>query len=116
MLVPGAAYSVTLMQNAATGTGNGTAVSPVSTNNGSYAWLTCQVNGITTATITWEATVDGTNWVAFGMTDTADGSTVATTATADGLYRGIVAGYTSVRARISAHTTGTITVTGQMVA
>jgi len=112
MQVPGGVVKQVLLQNAATGTGNGTTVAPIDTANGAWTWLTCQVYGITTATITWEATVDGTHWVAFGMTATSDGSTVATTATADGIFRGVVVGYNNVRARISAHTTGTITVTG----
>ena len=79
--------------------------------DGVYATLTAQVVGITTATITWEGTVDGTNWVAIQATNLNTGS-AATTATADGLYRINVTGLLKVRARISAWTAGTITVTG----
>ena len=112
MQVPGGTYMIVTMQNAATATGDGEAVDTIDVSNGAWTWWTAQVNGITTATITWEMTVDGTNWEAFGMTDLADNSTVATTATADGVFRGVVAGIPSVRARISAYTDGTITVTG----
>jgi hypothetical protein len=75
--------------------------------------LTCQVTGITTATITWEGTVDGTNWVAIQAVDLGTG-TAATTATANGIYRINCTGLVEVRARISAHTTGTIYVTGAL--
>jgi hypothetical protein len=115
MLVPGAqAYKRTL-QSAAVATGNGTPVTVTAGGEGGYATLTVQVVGITTATITWEGTVDGTNWVAILATPLTTG-TAATTATADGIYRINVTGLASVRARISAWTSGTITVTAYMVA
>lgn len=115
MQVPGAqAYKRTL-QSAAVATGNGTAVTCTSGPEGSYATLALQVQGITTATITWEATIDGTNWVAVQATPLTTG-TAATTATADGLFRVNVTGLVSFRARISAYTSGTITVTGYLTA
>lgn len=99
------------MQNAAVATGNGTTMECTGATRGAMTVLTMQVQGITTATITFEATIDGSNWVAVQATNLNTGS-VSTTATADGLHRITVLGLVSVRARISAYTTGTITVTG----
>jgi len=70
-----------------------------------------QVTGITTATITFEATVDGTNWAAVRAIPLSTG-TGATTTTADGLFLVPVGGMSQLRARISAWTAGTITVSG----
>ena len=104
-------YKTAILQNAATATGNGTALECTPVNDGAYYSLTAQVAGITTATITWEGTVDGTNWVAIQATNLNSGA-AATTATADGIVRITVLGLRQVRARISAYTSGTITVTG----
>lgn len=93
------------LQNAAVATGNGT---PISLKGWSEMGL--QVTGITTATVTFEGTVDGTNYVSVGLAAVATG-TVATSATADGMFylpRGLH--LNMFRARISAWTSGTITV------
>lgn len=111
MNVPGAQYINAIMQNAATAGGNGTPMDCTAAARGAMTVLTMQVQGITTATITFEATIDGTNWVAILATN-LNNDTTATTATADGIYRITVLGLISVRARISAYTSGTITVTG----
>ena len=105
-----------IMQSSAVATGNGTAIVTSGGSDGGFTTLTCQVKGITSATITWEATCDGTNWVAVGFTTMADVATIATTATADGIYRAVVLGFASVRARISTWASGAITVTGIAVA
>lgn len=115
MNAPGGQYINLVMQNAATATGNGTAMDCTAITRGAMTALTMQVTGITTATITFEATIDGTNWVAILATNLAN-DTTATTATADGIYRITVLGLVSVRARISAYTSGTITVRGILVA
>lgn len=111
MLVPGGQYEKVVMQDAAVATGNGTAAASTSGSGGCYTTLTVQITGITTATITFEATIDGSNWVAIAFTNLNAG-TDATTATANGLYRATVLGLVSVRARISSWTSGAITVTG----
>jgi hypothetical protein len=111
MLQKGGEFQVVKMQVAAGATGNGTVATPVAMENGAFNTLTAQVTGITTATITWEGTVDGTNYVGFLMAPVTTG-TLALTSTADNVYRGTVTGFVSVRARISAFTTGTIYVTG----
>lgn len=104
-------YKRAIFQNAAAATANGTAHDATPSSDGPYYSCTFQVQGITTATITWEATIDGSNWVAV-RAENLNSGTLATTATADGLYRLTVLGFAQVRARISAYTSGTITVTG----
>lgn len=113
MNVPGAQYINAIMQNAATAVGNGTPMDCTAAARGAMTVLTMQVQGITTATITFEATIDGTNWVAIQVTNLTSGA-LATTTTADGLFRVTVLGLVRVRARISAYTSGTITVTGML--
>lgn len=92
-----------ILQNAATATGDGTAM-VVS----GYGTIGVQVV-LTSATITFEATIDGTNWVAVLCSLSTDAST-STTATASGLYQCQVAGYNQFRARISTYGTGPVTV------
>lgn len=99
----------TVMQSGAVATGNGTTFSA---GGHGYNTLGMQVVGITTATITFEATIDGTNWVSLLATNVASGAAAAT-ATADGIYRADIASLHQVRARISAWTSGAITVKGR---
>lgn len=70
-----------------------------------------QVQGITTATINWETTIDGTNWDAVRAMNTETGA-IATTATADGQFWVPPGGKRQLRARISGYSGGTITVKG----
>ena len=105
------AYSSHTFQSAATGTGNGTALALGDTTNK----LTVQIDGITTATITFEASVDGgTTYDPVLLVSLAAG-TVSTTATADGLWRlaDKASNYSHFRTRISSYTSGTITVKGR---
>ena len=100
-------YSKSLtMQSAAAATGNGT-VFDVS----DFASLGLQVSGTFVGTITFEATLDRTNYVAVQVVNANDGG-VVTTATAPGLFGLDVSKWTQVRARVSAFTSGTITVVG----
>lgn len=115
MLTPGGNYLYQYMQNAAVATGNGTAIETTSAATGGCSTLAMQVTGITTATITFEATIDGTNWVAVLATNVTSGS-AATTAAANGIYRLDCSGLAAVRARISAWTSGAISVVGVAVA
>lgn len=104
-------FSTTVtMQDSATATGNGTYVSVAD-----RAFIVMQVSGTFTATITFEGTVDESNWVAIQATNLNDGS-VATIATSAGLYAAPAAGLTRVRARISSYTSGSVTVTGHAIA
>ncbi len=101
-------YANTAMQTAAVATGNGV---PAPTA-GAISGEMMKITGITTATITFEATCDDTNWDSVQATNTATGA-VATTATANGTYFVPAAGYTQVRARISAWSSGAITILGR---
>lgn len=111
MKQPGTDYRYVVMQSAAVATGNGTAVTCTSTENGALSSLTMQVVIVTTATITFEGTIDGTNWIAILATNLTSAA-AATTATASGLYRCTVTGLIQARARISGWTSGAVTVTG----
>lgn len=77
--------------------------------------LAVQVTGTWSATITFEVTVDGTNWVSYELNPTADmqgtsGSLSATTA-ANGVWVGPSFGLAGFRARVSAYTSGTAVIT-----
>jgi hypothetical protein len=95
------------MQNAATATGNGT----VLTTTG-YGTAVVQVTGTFVGTITFEGSVDGTNYHAISATQMGT-TTIATTATTTGIYRTSVSGLTNIRARVSAYTSGSITAVGR---
>jgi hypothetical protein len=115
MPIAGGAYQYQpKMQDAATGTGNGTAMTCTAPGNGGWAVLVIQLVISNTATVTFEATVDGSNWIAILFENLNSGAS-ATTATASGLYRATVLGLTQVRARVSSYSSGTITALGQMV-
>jgi hypothetical protein len=102
-------YSGTITGIAATA--DGTAILCTEASGGAYTTLTVHVEGISGDTITFEATIDGTNWIAIQFTNLNSGA-AGTTATADGLYRATVLGLKQVRARISTYSSGTIIVLG----
>ena len=92
------------LQSAAAATGNGSTLDTSLTQT-----LTLQVSGTFVGTITFEASTDGTNWAT--MTCYLLGSSSAVTApTAPGLWRCNVLGVPLIRTRVSAYTSGTITV------
>jgi len=95
-----------VFQTAAVTTTNGTAM-----NVKGIPAVGLQVTGITTATITFEMTGDGTNWEAVRAINLGTG-TGATTTTADGVFLIPMGGQYQFRARISSWTAGTITVSG----
>ena len=97
------------IQEAATATGNG-----LEFDVRGYATTVFQVYGTFSGTITFEGSLDGTNWVAVRTENLNDGS-IGTTATAAGLYRLGSAGLGTVRARISVYTSGSITVVARGV-
>lgn len=70
-------------------------------------YVAIQLAGTFTATVSFEGTVDGANWVALNLTP-SNSATPASTATAVGVWSGNVGGYSQVRARVSAYTSGTI--------
>ena len=95
-----------IMQSAAVATGNGTAIDVTELST-----LTMQVSGTFVGTVTFEATVDDTNWIAVQVKNRNSGK-LSTTATGVGLYSLSVSGLQKVRARVSAWTSGNITVHG----
>lgn len=96
-----------VFQSAIATNGNGTAMAV-----GGLPGVGVQITGLTTATVNWEATIDGTNWVAVQASNLNNGA-VAATATANGLYYVPTPGVDQIRARISGHSSGTITITGK---
>jgi hypothetical protein len=105
--LPAYSQNLVVLQNAATATGNGAwlPVRQSSTPNGAVA----QVTGTFSATITWEATINGTDWVAVLGTNLSTG-TQASTATAAGIYTFSIPRAEHFRARISAYSSGSVTV------
>jgi hypothetical protein len=75
-----------------------------------YSTVTFQFTGTWVATVTFEATMDGTNYVSVFAEDVTN-RTSATTATANGYYRVSAVGSEKVRARVSAYTSGTVVAT-----
>jgi hypothetical protein len=76
----------------------------------SSGMLSCQVTGAFTGTITFEATCDGSNWVAAHMNPVGQPesySTATTTASAAGIFNARSYAYTGFRARCSAISAGT---------
>jgi len=70
-----------------------------------------QVAGVATATLAFEATIDGSNWASMRAYSYASGS-ASGSATADGLYLVPCTGLDQVRVPISSQSGGTITVSG----
>lgn len=102
-------FTGALMQNAAAATANGTTL-----NVNGFSVATLQLTGTFSATVTWEANIDETNWVAVQATNLNDG-TAATTATAAGLFRIQCFGLAQIRARVSTYASGNVTVLGRAV-
>jgi hypothetical protein len=92
------------LQSAAVALGNGT---PADVAN--YDVIGIQVTGISGDTITWEASIDGSNWVGILAAPVTTG-TGALTATTNGVFVLNCAGLGFLRARISNYSAGTITV------
>ena len=84
-----------ILQNAATATGDGNTLSV-----DGCAAVSFQVSGTFTATVTFEGTVNGANWVAI-QAFPSTGSTGTTTATAAGVWIASCAGLRQVRARVT---------------
>jgi hypothetical protein len=73
--------------------------------------LNVDITGTFVGTVTFEANIDGANWVAIGLKTIADGAAV-TTATAPGMFKAPIDAFPlqQFRARVSAWTSGAITV------
>lgn len=101
------------LQSAAAATGNGTALDFVDTSTDGAEYLTLQISGTFVGTVTFEGSVDGTNYAAVLVSNSA--GSAAATATAVGIFTADVRGLKYFRARVSAYTSGAITVVGRVV-
>lgn len=100
-------FETATLQNAAVATGNGTAM-PVDR----FSSIGVQVTIAATATVAFEGSQDGTTWASKVCVSASNTSgTLVTSATSTGTYQCSVAGLALFRARISAWTSGAVTVT-----
>ena len=69
--------------------------------------------GSWSGTVTFEVTVDGTNWASYELYPSTDlaASALTATATADGIFLGKSNGFSGFRARFSTATSGTVNIT-----
>ena len=104
-----------LFQDRAETTGDGEELIVTDQAEGAYETLTIQITGTFVGTVTFEGSIDGTNYVSLLATDITAGTT-ATEATAAGIFRVDVTGLYKVRMRVSAWTSGAITVFGNLTA
>lgn len=109
------ALLTTTMQNAATANGNGVAIVPSDmTTNAMFGAVGIQITGTFSATVNFEVTFDGTNWVPVMGTKLSDDSR-ATSTTATGAYSILLNGALQARARISGYSSGSVTVVGRLI-
>lgn len=108
MTMNGGRFTYERLHNAEAGTADGASVDCTAVGQGGFGVLCVQLSGISGETVTFEATVDGTNWIAVQATNLNDG-VAATTATANGIYRVTILGLLKFRARISTGGAGTVT-------
>lgn len=94
----------TKLQDAAVATGVGKRL-----NISGAEMVAFQVLITTTATVTFQTSIDGTNWVSLLVTNVTTGEGVTST-TASGVFHTDVPGLLYVRANITAWTAGAVTV------
>ena len=110
--LPAATSNLVTLQDAAAATDNGTVLDVLG-----FGTAALQVSGTFSATVTFESTVDGTNWVAILGHNAGTGSlSPLSVATAAGILTFQVAGRSQIRARVSAYTSGNVTVKGYATA
>jgi hypothetical protein len=107
------AMPVITMHDAATATGNGTALDTSSSTSALIGAAGIQITGVFSGTITFEVTYDRSNWVAV-MATNANDDVRSTTATTTGAYSVLLNGAVQVRARISSYSSGSITIKGRL--
>lgn len=97
------------LQDAAAATGNGTEIELAGRSS-----LILQLFGTFVATVTFEANIDRTNWIAVALADLNSTTRArATTATVAGLFLlDECGGLQKFRARVSAFTSGAVSVWG----
>lgn len=77
---------------------------------GGLAGVAVQISGTYVGTVSFEATVDGSTYVALNLSPLNSAVPVSSTANGTGVWSGGVGGAAIVRARMSAYTSGTATV------
>ncbi len=93
-------------------TATGTLTAPsqsVTIDVGGYGSVAIQLSGTWTATVGFDGTVDGTNWVDLQVVPSAS-TTAVLTAAANGLWYVNVGGLNQIRAFADAHSSGTVDV------
>ncbi len=105
------AVTGTITTNASTCATSGVcvALANLTTGSASSGGVTISLSGTWTGTVSFEATTDGTNWVAINGLP-LNSSTAASSATSGGVWQFNAAGLTQIRGRGSATMTGTVTV------
>lgn len=106
--------TATTLQNAATGSGNGTNLSTAGYSTAILS-ITASVPMSGGTTINFEASTDNTTFVPL-LGSSVGSNTLTTTTTGIGDFEFNVAGYSFLRARISAYNAGTITIKGYTIA
>lgn len=109
--VPRGQVALFIFQSAVEETADGAIADVSEFDDGGWASLTFQIVGITEATLTPQATLDGTNYVAVLAENVTTGSS-ASTATADGIYRVNVLGFQKFKLEITTYVSGTIDAVG----
>jgi len=100
-------YKYHKLQTAAGVTGAGSPMRLIDDAGGGLDAIAVQVEGITSATVTWQVSLNGVDWYGILLSPPPTG-TGALTATADGIYRGNVKGLKWFRANITTFGSGTI--------
>lgn len=111
MLQMGGLYGVTKLHDGATATGNGKVLPCLTPDGGAVVAIGVQIAGMTDGEITFEGTIDGTNWIGVLAEDMNSNVDKQIFASYDGLFRVLVYPVAAFRARISDYNSGTITVT-----
>ena len=103
------------LHNATATTASASALNGTALDTTGYTSLGLQVVITDTATVSFQGTVDGSNWVATGCVKTSDTATATVTSvTASTLLQCNVAGLAQFRAPLSGFTAGTVTVKGRL--
>jgi hypothetical protein len=104
--------TTTTMQSAVVANGNGTTLAVTGLSSAALTVICTTCSGGTT--VNFEGTQDGTNYSALNAVQMGTSTLAQSTAAAGvGIWQMQIAGLTSVRARVSGYSAGTVTVTGQ---
>lgn len=98
-------YRQEVLQDAAAATGNGR---EIDVSDKEYVGV--HVTGTFVGTVVFEARITEDTWFSIEGIDYSDDTSGVTSATAPGAWRFVVAGTSGFRARVSAYTSGAITV------